>query len=348
MQHVPEEWTEPEEERKRSDGGQTEQTEECETLMMELTRLVHKTVRDSSWWDRRGLDCTILASAFISLPIAFLLLSSSQVCYFLLGLVLMGVAHAVITVKGTHLASHGALSESSAWRQFWAVFFIEVCGAFTARAGVKAHIKMHHAHTNVIGLGDSSTWKIPFLPRGVYLFLAPLAVPIITPVVAMAERPASVHRSAYSGVCVCRCVFTLCAAAVCIRVGVELSAAGDAAEQSHVLHPLHPRQHLPAHWFADVFSESSSQAYLPDEPRSVEPAEEPAAGLDLWSLAHQLPCGASPVPLAVRQHVPEGEANRVAVPEGEGVAVSGGRLSLSSSSLLPQVPGADGVCSSNH
>lgn len=38
----------------------------------------------------------------------------------------MGVAHAVITVKGTHLASHGALSESQAWGKFWAIFFIEV------------------------------------------------------------------------------------------------------------------------------------------------------------------------------------------------------------------------------
>lgn len=63
----------------------------------------------------------------------------------------------------------------------------QVCGAFTANAGVKAHIKMHHAHTNVIGLGDSSTWKIPFLPRSVYLFIAPLAVPIITPLVALGE-----------------------------------------------------------------------------------------------------------------------------------------------------------------
>lgn len=41
-------------------------------------------------------------------------------------MLLMGVAHAVITVKGTHLASHGALSESQAWGDFWAVFFIEV------------------------------------------------------------------------------------------------------------------------------------------------------------------------------------------------------------------------------
>lgn len=43
-----------------------------------------------------------------------------------------------------------------------------------------------------------------------------------------------------------------------------------------------------------------------------------------------------------------GEANRVAVPEGKGVAISGGQLSLSPASLLPQVPGADGVCSTYH
>lgn len=158
-----------------------------ESLMMELTRLVQKTVKESSWWERRGVDCAILAAAFVSLPLAFFLLSSSQVLLFSLGMLVMGVAHAIITIKGTHLASHGSLSESQAWGEFWAVFFIEVCGSFTARAGVQAHIKMHHAHTNVIGLGDSSTWKIPFLPRSIYLFIAPLAVPIITPLVALGQ-----------------------------------------------------------------------------------------------------------------------------------------------------------------
>uniref|UniRef100_A0A672QKN9 Fatty acid desaturase 6 n=2 Tax=Sinocyclocheilus grahami TaxID=75366 RepID=A0A672QKN9_SINGR len=162
-------------------------TAERETLMMELTRLVQKSVRESSWWERRGLDCSILTAAFISLPAGFLLLGSSQPLYFLSGVLIMGVSHAVITVKGTHLASHGALSESPVWADFWAVFFIEVCGSFSARAGVQAHVKMHHAHTNVIGLGDSSTWKIPFLPRSVYLFIAPLAVPIITPIVAVGQ-----------------------------------------------------------------------------------------------------------------------------------------------------------------
>ncbi|XP_062858804.1 fatty acid desaturase 6 [Trichomycterus rosablanca] len=199
--------------------------EESEMLMMELNRLVQKTVRDSSWWERRGLDCTILALAFISLPAAFLLLSSSQVVWFLLGLFLMGFAHAVITVKGTHLASHGALSESAAWSEFWAVFFIEVCGAFTARAGIKAHIKMHHAHTNVIGLGDSSTWKIPFLPRSVYLFIAPLAVPIITPVVAMGQlKGQPVLTAVRTMVCVCTGVCSQYALLRCVS-GLEFSSA---------------------------------------------------------------------------------------------------------------------------
>ncbi|KAK9530861.1 hypothetical protein VZT92_012337 [Zoarces viviparus] len=196
MQNVPEEWREGRDERtgevvsargkvdpevmKKRNNGE-------ESLMMELTRLVQETVRRSSWWERRGIDCSILAAAFLCLPAAFLLLGSSQVLWFSAGMLLMGVAHAVITFKGAHLASHGALSESQAWENFWAVFFIEICGSFSARAGVQGHIKMHHAHTNVVGLGDSSMWKVPCLPRSVYLFIAPLAVPIITPLVALAH-----------------------------------------------------------------------------------------------------------------------------------------------------------------
>lgn len=66
---------------------------------------------------------------------AFLLLGSSRFLLFTAGILLMGVAHAVITIKGVHLASHGALSESQAWGKFWAVFFIEV------RNKLKAAIK---------------------------------------------------------------------------------------------------------------------------------------------------------------------------------------------------------------
>ncbi|XP_069016093.1 fatty acid desaturase 6 [Embiotoca jacksoni] len=160
---------------------------EKESLMMELTKMVQTMVKESSWWERRGVDCSILAAAFVCLPPGFLLLGSSRLLCFSVGVLLMGVAHAVITVKGTHLASHGALSESPAWAKFWAVFFIEICSSFSARAGVQGHIKMHHAHTNVVGLGDSSVWKVPLLPRSVYLFVAPLAVPVITPLVALAH-----------------------------------------------------------------------------------------------------------------------------------------------------------------
>lgn len=77
-------------------------------------------------------------------------------------------------------------------------FFIvfQICGSFSSNTGIQAHIKMHHAHTNVIGLGDSSVWKVPFLPRFIYLFLAPLAVPIITPLVALSTFPDSNISSA--------------------------------------------------------------------------------------------------------------------------------------------------------
>ncbi|XP_030195240.1 fatty acid desaturase 6 [Gadus morhua] len=158
-----------------------------ETLMMELSRLVQRSVKESSWWERRGVDCSILAGALLCLPPAFLLLGSSQPLCFTAGVLLMGAAHGALTIKGAHLASHGSLSGSQAGADFWASFFIEICSSFPARAGVHGHIKMHHAHTNIIGLGDSSVWKVPCLPRSVYLFLAPLGLPVITPLVALGE-----------------------------------------------------------------------------------------------------------------------------------------------------------------
>ncbi|GCC16299.1 hypothetical protein chiPu_0022549, partial [Chiloscyllium punctatum] len=62
-----------------------------------------------------------------------------------------------------------------------------VCGSFTAEVATHQHVKLHHAYTNIIGLGDSSTWKAPFFPRYIYLFILPLAVPIITPIVALGK-----------------------------------------------------------------------------------------------------------------------------------------------------------------
>lgn len=67
----------------------------------------------------------------------------------------------------------------------------QLCSAFTAEQATYNHVKLHHGYTNVIGLGDSSTWKLPFLNRYVYMFVAPLAVPIITPLVALGTCPAA-------------------------------------------------------------------------------------------------------------------------------------------------------------
>lgn len=55
---------------------------------------------------------------------------------------------------------------------------------------------MHHGHTNVLGLGDLSTWRLPFLNRYAYMFLAPLLIPVITPLVAVGEYAAAWVRSA--------------------------------------------------------------------------------------------------------------------------------------------------------
>ncbi|XP_057710789.1 fatty acid desaturase 6 [Corythoichthys intestinalis] len=162
--------------------------EDEEESMKELKRKVEAVLKASSWWERTGLDCATLAAAFaICLPAGLLLLRSSDWPRWLCGLLLMGVVHAIVTVKGAHLSSHGALGHSLAAKRFWAIFFIEVCSSFSARAAQRAHINLHHPHTNVIGLGDSSTWKLPRLPRLVYLFLAPLTLPIVTPVAALAQ-----------------------------------------------------------------------------------------------------------------------------------------------------------------
>ncbi|XP_057274650.1 fatty acid desaturase 6 isoform X1 [Pezoporus wallicus] len=161
-----------------------------EALMTELSELVQKVVKSSSWWERHGVDISILGCSFLLLPAAgfstgFLCLRSAQAIPFLAGVLTLGVVHHTLTVKGSHLASHNALTESKSWGKVWAIFFIELCSAFTVEQATYNHVKIHHGYTNVIGLGDSSTWKLPFLNRYVYMFIAPLAVPILTPLVAL-------------------------------------------------------------------------------------------------------------------------------------------------------------------
>ncbi|CAH6776392.1 fatty acid desaturase 6 [Phodopus roborovskii] len=157
----------------------------AEMLLSELERQVQDVVRASSWWERRGVDCAILALSLLALPAGFLCLRVHNVLAFATGITILGMCHYTLTVKGSHLATHGALTESKRWSKILMIFFVEVCTAFPAEFGKFNHVNMHHGYTNVVGLGDSSTWKMPCLNRYVYMFLAPLFIPILTPLVAL-------------------------------------------------------------------------------------------------------------------------------------------------------------------
>lgn len=58
--------------------------------------------------------------------VGFVLLRSDSLFPFLLGIIVLGIAHHTITVKGSHQASHNSLTESKSWGKSWAIFFIEV------------------------------------------------------------------------------------------------------------------------------------------------------------------------------------------------------------------------------
>ncbi|CAH3117228.1 unnamed protein product [Porites lobata] len=84
-----------------------------------------------------------------------------------------------------HSAVHNALAGSSHfWNGLLSIFFIEIWGGFTVEGSYEAHIQFHHPYTNVIGLGDSSSWAA-FLCRDTYLFIEPLFLQLLYPVVGL-------------------------------------------------------------------------------------------------------------------------------------------------------------------
>lgn len=150
-----------------------------------LNDKVKKVLHSSSWIELYGYDWLQFTWAFAFLPLGLHVLRYDGWQYQLLGLFLLTCYHTCFTARATHLASHGSLASSSRWNQFWFLLFGEFIGSFSTKCTHDMHIKCHHAYTNVIGLGDSSTWKVPFLSRYVYLFIAPLAIPALTPVVSI-------------------------------------------------------------------------------------------------------------------------------------------------------------------
>ena len=98
---------------------------------------------------------------------------------------MLGLTYAMVKTKISHLAAHNALCRSKAWGKVWQYLTIEFFGSFSVVAALDAHLKIHHPYTNVIGLGDSSLWRVPFLPMLIYMFVAPLLLPILAPIAAV-------------------------------------------------------------------------------------------------------------------------------------------------------------------
>lgn len=150
----------------------------------DLNSQVQEVVKQSTWWEIRGVDWAILLGALAITFMCFFLLRINNWLALLIGGVLSGLAHSSLSVKGGHLATHGVLSTSRFWNKLWSRFFVEFLGSYTGDIATEYHVKFHHPHTNIIGLGDSSSWKIPGLSRLAYMFVAPLILPLITPFVA--------------------------------------------------------------------------------------------------------------------------------------------------------------------
>lgn len=146
---------------------------------------VEKVIAELSWWQSYGVDSCILLSGVIGAVLSFFLMSSSNFPIFTAGVILLGCCHSVLAIKGGHVAAHKAVCQSAMWNRLLGFFFSDVCGTFPSDASYEIHVKGHHPHTNIMGLGDSSTFKAPLLPAFLYLFVAPLLLPIITPVVAV-------------------------------------------------------------------------------------------------------------------------------------------------------------------
>ncbi|XP_048222845.1 LOW QUALITY PROTEIN: proton channel OTOP3 [Perognathus longimembris pacificus] len=56
----------------------------------------------------------------------FLCLRSENVLLFAAGITILGVCHYTLTVKGSHLATHSALTGSKRWSRLWLLFFVEL------------------------------------------------------------------------------------------------------------------------------------------------------------------------------------------------------------------------------
>jgi fatty acid desaturase 6 len=162
----------------------------------DLRSKVDVVIKQSSWWDLYGVDWAITGIFVALFPVSLLLIRSESWVNIGTGIFLLGWMHSALATKNGHLSAHGSLSSNKSWTRPLSVLFVEIIGSFSEELAYDIHIKEHHPYTNIVGIGDSSTWKMPFLPRYVYMFVAPLLLPPFTPLVSIAGL---VEKKAFFG-----------------------------------------------------------------------------------------------------------------------------------------------------
>lgn len=174
--------------------------------IQKLSQRIRAISQKSSWWDLFGVDWSIIIAWEALYFVGVWLLSTQSHLYFAAGMVFMGLNYGMIKTKASHLAAHNALCQSKSWAKFWKYFFLEFQGTFSVDAAHDIHIKVHHPYTNIIGLGDSSTWRAPFLSPHIYMFVAPLILPFLTPVVGLGYL---IQEKRFARLCQCSLLVSL-------------------------------------------------------------------------------------------------------------------------------------------
>ena len=152
---------------------------------LELKQQVDGIISKLTWWQSYGIDCFHHFMAVVGALLSFLMLKFDLVAMNICGVILLGYCHYILSVKGSHLAVHNAAVKSLAINGLLSFFFCDLCGSISSDSIYQFHIKDHHSYTNIIGIGDSSTWKIPYIPAHLYMFVTPLLMPIVSPYISV-------------------------------------------------------------------------------------------------------------------------------------------------------------------
>jgi len=160
----------------------------------DLQRQVKQIMASSSFWERHGRDRMEVLVGYLTMgALGLLLLRSDSLPIFFSGILALSWCHQMLVARAAHLSSHNSFGLPY-YGHLALVWFIESFMCFPYDVAMEAHAKLHHPHTNIIGLGDSSSWKVPQLGRELYMFIAPLMLPLASPLIGIKETLAVVGK----------------------------------------------------------------------------------------------------------------------------------------------------------